>query len=61
MKTAILLSSVALCAFGQLAAAPVPDDSTARTSRWQEDLDFFARQLPAKQMDFSQLHARRQV
>jgi hypothetical protein len=55
MKTAILLSSIALCAFGHLAAAPAPDDSTARTSRWQEDLDFFARELPAKQMDFSQL------
>jgi hypothetical protein len=54
-KTAILLSSIALCAFSHLAAAPAPDDSTARTSRWQEDLDFFARQLPARQIDFSQL------
>ena len=55
MKTIILLSIVTLSALGQSAAAPAPDDSAARTLRWQEDLDFFARQFPAKQMDFFQL------
>jgi hypothetical protein len=48
----IFLAIIVFCALGHLAAAPAGDDSAMRTSRWQEDLDFFARELPVRQKDF---------
>ena len=44
-----------LCAPCYLAAAPAANDPAARAARWQEDLDYFARELPAGQKDFSLL------
>jgi len=35
-----------------LAATPAVNDPSARASRWQEDLDYFARELPVRQKDF---------
>jgi hypothetical protein len=50
---AAVFASVMLCAPCQLAAAPAANDPATRVARWREDLDYFAREFPAKQMDFA--------
>ncbi len=36
-------------------AAPAANDSTADSRLWQEDIDYFAKELPAKQKEFDRL------
>jgi hypothetical protein len=55
MKAAVVFASIMLCAPCHLAAAPAVNDPAARVARWQEDLDFFARELPIRQKDFFKL------
>lgn len=55
IKVTAGITGVMLCCLGSLTAAPTANDSALRTTHWREDLDFFARQLAAKQKDFSQL------
>ena len=54
-KTAIVFTSTMLCALCHLAAAPAPDDAAGRAAQWQADLDYFAREFPARQIDFALL------
>jgi hypothetical protein len=42
---------IALCTLCLL-AAPAEQDSATRVSHWREDLDFFAKELPAKHKEF---------
>ena len=44
-----------LCALCHLAAAPATNDPAVRVARWQEDLDYFASELPAREMDLFKL------
>ena len=55
MKTTTLLAGIVVCALCSLGAVPAGDDPVMRTQHWQEDLDFFAREFPAKQKDFTLL------
>jgi hypothetical protein len=55
MKTASLLAGIALCFSCQLTATPASDNPATRTGRWQEDLDFFARELAVRQKDLFKL------
>jgi hypothetical protein len=55
MKRATVFASIMLCASCYLAAAPATNDPAARVARWQEDLDYFAREFPVRQKDFSML------
>jgi hypothetical protein len=52
MKTATLLVGIALCFSFYLATTLAANSPATRTDRWQEDIDYFARELPAKQKDF---------
>jgi hypothetical protein len=58
MKTAAVFAGIMLCAAGQLAAAPATNNTAERIVRWQEDLDCFALELPARHKDFYQLMPR---
>jgi hypothetical protein len=55
VKITTLLASIMLCASGRLVAASATNDPATRVVRWQEDLDCFAREFPARQKDFSGL------
>ncbi len=58
MRTIPVIAGTTLCVLSQLSAAPAPRDDTEREARWQADLDYFARALPAEQKDFYQLFPR---
>jgi hypothetical protein len=58
MKTAAVFAGIMLCAAGQLVAAPATNNTAERIVRWQEDLDCFALELPARHKDFYQLMPR---
>jgi hypothetical protein len=49
---AAVFASVMFCAQCPLAAAPAMNDPATRVARWEEDLDYFAAEFPAKQKDF---------
>jgi len=55
MKTTILFAISTLYAICQLPAASAANDSTDRSRLWQEDIDYFAQELPSKQKEFERL------
>jgi hypothetical protein len=58
VRAKILIAGVTLCLQGGVCAAPAPSASAGRTSRWQADLDYFAKALPAGHKDFYALMPR---
>lgn len=54
----IICLSILAVALSCAAAAPRADDLGAGDNRWQADLDYFAREFPAKQKDFALLMPR---
>jgi hypothetical protein len=58
MNVIALIASISLCASCRLPAASAPGDAATRTKHWQEDLDFFAKELPGRQKDFDRLVAK---
>jgi len=50
----MMLAILTLCPV-HLLAAPPKQDVAARVSRWREDIDYFATELPARQKDFYSL------
>ena len=55
MKTPTLLVGIALCFSCFLATTLAANSPATRTDRWQEDLDYFARELPVREKDFFKL------
>jgi hypothetical protein len=55
MRTAIVFAGVMLCAASQWTVARTTNDPATRVARWQEDIDYFAREFPATQKDFYRL------
>ncbi len=55
MKTAILFAIITLFAVCHSPAAPAANDSTDRSRLWQEDIDYFAKELPARHKEFYRL------
>jgi hypothetical protein len=50
--TTTAFAGVMLCALTALADAQPGNTATGRPDRWREDLDFFAKEFPARQKDF---------
>ena len=55
MKTTIMSAIITLFAICYLPAAPPANDSADQSRLWREDLDYFAKELPAKQKEFAKL------